>query len=66
MKAGQIDNTTCPNCKRTFTEFRNLVAHFVTVKCKTDQKAVEAPPDMVIVIRNGEKVTKMVKGEKHR
>ena len=66
MKAGQIDNTTCPNCKRTFTEFRNLVAHFVTVKCKKDQKAVEASPDMVIVMRNGEKVARMVKGEKHR
>ena len=66
MKAGQINNTTCPNCKQTYTEFRGLVTHFVKVKCKKDQKAVEASPDMVIVLRNGEPVTKMVKGEKHR
>ena len=66
MKAGQINNTTCPNCKQTYTEFRGLVTHFVKVKCKKDQKAVEASPDMVIVMRNGEKVAKMVKGEKHR
>ena len=59
-------NTTCPNCKRTFTSFGNLAEHFATVKCKKDHKAVEASPDMIIVIRNGEKVTKMVKGEKHR
>ena len=65
IRAGEMEYT-CPNCKKSFANHRFLFRHFAKIKCKKDQSAVEPSPDMAIVIRNGEKVAKMVKGEKHR
>jgi len=51
MKNKEIDKF-CPNCKMKFKSFYYMVRHFEYIKCKTDHKAVEAPPDMVIEIND--------------
>ena len=53
MKNSEIDKV-CPNCKLMFNSFYCMLRHFERIKCKTDHRAVEAPPDLVIEINNEE------------
>ena len=51
MKKNELDRF-CPKCKTRFKSFYQMVRHFEFIKCKTDHKAVEAPPDIVIEIND--------------